>query len=45
MLLLPPANWGPPFNPPAPNAVLELVPTPPPKGPVPCAKLIAVQPS
>lgn len=35
MLLLPPANWGEPFNPTTPDAEMEMIPVPTPNGPLP----------
>ena len=40
MLLLPPANWGLPFNPTTPDAEMVLAPTP--NGPLPPAPVALV---
>jgi len=34
MLLLPPANWGEPFNPFTPDSGMELIPIPEPNSPL-----------
>jgi len=46
MLLLPPANWGLPFNPTAPDADSEMVlaPVPGPKGPMPAGAVALMPP-
>jgi len=42
MLLLPPANWGIPFNPTTPDRDAELIPVQTPNGPLPPAPVALV---